>query len=791
MFRTWSAISSTLFASVLCLCITGPLRAQDSANAKALGPLFTDPTGTTLSDLEALGRLREIHASMTIGVDTTRTSVELRRSSIELELLKVQSTASATSNNVRAIRDVRSEIDRIRQNAEVLLRPISTQLEEFELARKEIQALLKASVPVPDSIPGDLATLQRLEHARIDELARRTLGQCDTAMLALLTVQGRGIELIVEASLEHDRLTELVVRAEGDIFRKGSPPLWSAEAWDLPAFGHVFVRSFREVVDLVMDFVSRAWHSLIPFRVLLALILLIPFRYLLRSVRGKESTPYSDNMHMLLRYPMQVGTIAVLAIVPLLFQHVPSLILDLFFLGMLFPIAYIFVKENAFVNRLGFVAILLYYVLLKVSNVMLEMTTPKRVLLLLVVFLIPRAFVFLKGLMKSAFAHKGRARALIYLVTTQALIGWFGHLLGWSRLGNNLITVALEVFFLAIALHIAVTAVYEYLLLLADRHYRRSGSVVVNLLHAKVPIKKLLDLITVVFWGVSYLQAMDIYELVEGQVLYVLNATREFASVRFTWGSILLFVGVFALTLALSELLRKLFQDDEHQHTTPNKARGFVLLMRLGLLIAGFFLAMNLAGIPLDRMTVVIGALGVGIGFGLQNLTNNLVSGIMLALERPVRPGDVIDVKGNQGTVVEIGVRSTRVLSLTGSTLIVPNGMLISELVSNRTLTDRTGEVLMKVSVPANSDMDRVLRIISEIIVGSKLQGMPEPSVNLVEIGRAWAQIEVRIWVHDVLFARAHRTEVLAKISKAFRDHDIDLRTHSFDPTTVLPDEPS
>lgn len=97
----------------------------------------------------------------------------------------------------------------------------------------------------------------------------------------------------------------------------------------------------------------------------------------------------------------------------------------------------------------------------------------------------------------------------------------------------------------------------------------------------------------------------------------------------------------------------------------------------------------------------------------------------------------------------------------------------------------------MKVSVPASSDMDKVLGIISEIIASSKQSGMPDPSVNLVEIGRAWAQIEVRIWVHDVLFSRAHRTEVLARISKAFRDHGIDLRTHSFEPTTAPPDDPN
>ena len=791
MVRIRTLVLQTLLCTASVQFSSDALYAQDSADAAVIDLVDPDRAWPTRSDLEALGRLREIHANLAIGVDTTAISKKLESLSQEMDLLMGLFLKDPPSTGVRRIRDARSEIDRLRIDTEEILQPISAQLKEIEIQRVEAGTILKGAARGTDSLPGSLAAIQRLERTRIRDLARRTLEQCDTAMLALLSVQEKGIRLIVEASLEHDRLTELVVRTEEDVFRRRSPPLWYKEAWELAPFGKVFVRSFRALVDLFLDFGKRFWRSLILFRVALALIALIPVRYLRRSVRGEENTPFSAQMRLLLRYPVQVGAITALVITPLLFQHVPKAILDMFFLGMLFPIAHIFVKENGFVNRVGFYSILVYYVLLKVSNVMLEMTALKHVLLFLVVVLLPRAFVFLKGLLKSDFAHKDRARSLIYLVVTQAFIGWVLHLLGWTRLGNNLITVALEAFFLAIALHIAVTALYEYFLLLADRRYRRTGSVAINLLQAKGTIRKLLDLLSLTFWVISYLQAMDLYELVQGQVLHVMNATHEFASIRFTWGSIVLFVGVFSLALALSELLRKLFQDDGSDHTSPHKARGFVLLMRLGLLIAGLLLAMNLSGIPLDRMTVIIGALGVGIGFGLQNLTNNLVSGIMLALERPVRPGDVIDVKGNQGTVMEIGVRSTRVLSFTGSTLIVPNGMLISELVSNRTLTDRTGEVLMKVSVPASSDMDKVLGIISEIIASSKQSGMPDPSVNLVEIGRAWAQIEVRIWVHDVLFSRAHRTEVLARISKAFRDHGIDLRTHSFEPTTAPPDDPN
>ncbi len=91
---------------------------------------------------------------------------------------------------------------------------------------------------------------------------------------------------------------------------------------------------------------------------------------------------------------------------------------------------------------------------------------------------------------------------------------------------------------------------------------------------------------------------------------------------------------------------------------------------------AGFLIAVAAAGIPIDKISILIGALGVGIGFGLQNLVNNLVSGIIIAFERPIQIGDTIEVGGKTGTVQEIGVRSSQINNGEGANIIVPNGDL-------------------------------------------------------------------------------------------------------------------
>src|SRR6185437_8463036 len=112
-----------------------------------------------------------------------------------------------------------------------------------------------------------------------------------------------------------------------------------------------------------------------------------------------------------------------------------------------------------------------------------------------------------------------------------------------------------------------------------------------------------------------------------------------------------------------------------------------ILLIRLAIWTVGFLIAVAAAGIPLDRVSIMIGALGVGIGFGLQNIVNNLVSGVILAFERPIQVGDAIEVGTRFGTVKEIGIRSSKLTTVEGSEVIVPNGDLLSQHIVNWTLS--------------------------------------------------------------------------------------------------------
>ena len=139
----------------------------------------------------------------------------------------------------------------------------------------------------------------------------------------------------------------------------------------------------------------------------------------------------------------------------------------------------------------------------------------------------------------------------------------------------------------------------------------------------------------------------------------------------------------------------------------------FKTLVHYSLFPLGFLVAISVAGIDLSKFAIMAGALGVGIGFGLQNIVNNFLSGLILLFERPVKVGDTVSIDDQWGTITKIGLRSTVVETLDRAELIVPNSDLISQKVTNWTFTSDVSRVVLPVGVAYGSTLDQVLEILS------------------------------------------------------------------------------
>jgi potassium-dependent mechanosensitive channel len=150
----------------------------------------------------------------------------------------------------------------------------------------------------------------------------------------------------------------------------------------------------------------------------------------------------------------------------------------------------------------------------------------------------------------------------------------------------------------------------------------------------------------------------------------------------------------------------------------------------------------------LTKLTILVGAFSVGIGFGLQNVINNFVSGLILLFERPIKVGDVIEVGGNVGEVTRIGIRASVIRTADGSEIIVPNGSLISSQVTNWTFSDRKRVVEVSVNVAGGADPQRVVELLKSTAASHPgVAKEPSPHVYVTSFSAGALTFQLRAWI--------------------------------------------
>ena len=255
--------------------------------------------------------------------------------------------------------------------------------------------------------------------------------------------------------------------------------------------------------------------------------------------------------------------------------------------------------------------------------------------------------------------------------------------------------------------------------------------------------------------------------------------TELFGADTVTIGGILLLVFLFASVIIVERILQRLLIRRFLSKTRlqPSLQYGLSRIFGYTLIAIGFYVAFQAVGFDLSSLAIVAASVGVGVGFGLQNIINNFVRGIIILAERPISIGDRIEVAGVAGRVTKIQLRSTTVVTNDNITMIVPNADFISNTVTNWSHGDPKVRIRVPVGVAYGSDLKLLQRLLLEAAAEHpKALRDPSPVVLLNEFGDSSLNFELGVWTQEMTAAPIHFTsEMNFIIEQKLRENDIEI----------------
>lgn len=290
-------------------------------------------------------------------------------------------------------------------------------------------------------------------------------------------------------------------------------------------------------------------------------------------------------------------------------------------------------------------------------------------------------------------------------------------------------------------------------------------------------MKGFLSLFAITIWIYGLLWHLGYFDYVYTWFSEFLGKERILGETPFQYGNILLLVVILLIATFLANNIAYFATIKDQKTNLSRKQRigSSILLIRLAVLSIGFIIGMTAAKIPLDKIAIVIGALSVGIGFGLQTIINNLVSGIILAFERPIQIGDEIQVGTNAGTVKEVGIRASKIQAYDGSEIVIPNGDLLSQSLVNWTLSDKKRRIELIIGVGYGSDMKQVKAVLEEVLNGDRILKAPAPRVYMQTFNDNSVDFRVLFWVESMDIWIEVRGEVMSAIFEKFAENNIEI----------------
>ena len=612
---------------------------------------------------------------------------------------------------------------------------------------------------------------------QLQEAGSRTSAQLDTISRLLADVSGTYLTVINLQTTLNEQLQKSTVNA----FQRESPYLWDAPV--LVTADHVqavLTSSYQGQDKILRYFFSSTWDN----RFLILLLTGLFFAWVFVNYQKTQDPLFSQKLG-LLRFdfikplPIMASLIVLLNMTPLFEPQSPSLYIELtqflLFLLLIIQLRHRFSTHERWMWLLSGAM----YVLLVVTNVLVG----NSLLMRLGLIALNAGFLYIGLVFAKQLPHRHISirivrwiRVLFLVLQGVAIIlNMFGRLnlaktcsitavIGLVQLTG--LSVFIEIMLEALELQIKVSTQ-------AEGFFSR-----VNVSHIRRSIKKGLAFIAGASWLLVFFINLGVADSVFNVIDHLLTKSRSFGSLSFTLSNVLSFSIIIYLSSLLQKNIGLLFGESQLPAAGEQVGQlGSVLaLVRLVIIIAGILLAIAASGISIDKFTVVLGALSVGIGLGMQNIVSNFVSGIILIFERPFQIGDYVELADKKGRIRDIGIRSSRMITAQGSEVIIPNGDLLSNRLVNWTSSDTYLKSELTLKVSADTDLNDLQEIIKHEV--GQVEGAVKnraPEIAVTAIGADSVELKILVWISSIYSEVGIKSQLLQRLLTRVKETNIKL----------------
>lgn len=629
---------------------------------------------------------------------------------------------------------------------------LGTQLGRLDKLNKVWQATL-LSAKRPETPP---PVLQRVQG--VADAVGRTQQAAESGAAQVLGVQGRLSEQEARVRTALSSIEQGENRTLRSLSVRDSPPIWGLKT----GLATEWAQRSGEAFSLQRK-ASAAFIKRLPFTFLIHALLIVLMAAVLHGMRRRIRTVAADKPALqcalpILELPVSTAFALSMLFIPAIYAQAPLLIHASMAAVTLIPTVVIL---RRLLDRHAY----------PLLNAMVILYFVGRLQVLAASLPVLDRFIFLGQVLgATAFAVwvLRNWRVPAEAVETQRLIGrviramakvglvilpatFLATVFGYVNLGNLLGIVFLRSVYLAAVLYAAVR-ILEALTIIALQ-VRPLGSLRVVSLHRSMLQRRacrVLAFLAFLFWLNLLLSFFGLREPLIASTEAALNANLAIGSLSVTPGHILAFLITVWASFLASKFLRFVLEEDVYHHLHLARGIPYAIstMLHYTILFLGFFIALGALGIDLAKVTLLAGAFSVGIGFGLQNVINNFVSGLILLFERPIKVGDVIEVGGDVGEVSRIGIRASVIRTPDGSEIIVPNGSLISSQVTNWTFSDRKRAVEVLVNVAGDVNPKRVFEVLKRTAAAHPgMAKEPAPQVYVTNFSAGGITFQLRAWI--------------------------------------------